>query len=61
MSYRFNIGEDVIDVGRDVSSTILAIIDGYETVYVLDAGCGNVYLSKESNLIKYDKYYFERK
>ena len=61
MNPAFSIGEWVIDTKRETAPTVIAIIEGYETVYVLESDDGSLYMSKESDLIEYDKYYFDRK
>lgn len=57
----FSLGEWVIDTKRETVSTVYAIIEGLEIVYVLEDDGGGLHMEKESALIKYDKYYFDRK
>lgn len=61
MSPLFSLGEWVIDTKRETAPTVFAVIEGLETVYVLEDDNGALYVEKESALIKYDKYYFDRK
>ena len=59
MSPLFSLGEWVIDTRRNLAPTVFAVIEGVETVYVLEDDNGNLYVEKESALIKYDKYHFD--
>lgn len=59
MAALFSIGEWVVDTKRKTAPTVLSVIDGLETVYVLEDDSGELYLAKESSLIKYDKYWFD--
>lgn len=61
MTPLFSPGEWVIDTQRETAPTVIAVIEGLETVYVLEDDNGDLYVQKESALIKYDKYYFDRK
>lgn len=61
MSPLFSIGEWVIDTKRETAPTVFAVIEGLETAYVLEDDNGGLYIEKESALIVYDKYYFDRK
>ena len=61
MTPLFSLGAWVIDTKREIASTVIAVIEGLETVYVLESDDGSLYVSKESDLIEYDKYYFDRK
>lgn len=61
MTPLFSPGDWVIDTKRETAPTVFAVIEGLETVYVLESDDGSLYMSKESDLIKYDKYYFDRK
>ena len=60
MGSLFSLGEWVIDIRREIVSTVFAVIEGYETVYVLESNTDGLYVEKESGLIKYDKYHFDR-
>lgn len=61
MTPLFSLGEWVIDTKREIVPTVIAVIEGLETVYVLEDDTGGLYVAKESDLITYDKYYFDRK
>lgn len=61
MTPLFSRGEMVIDTKRKVSATVVAVIEGTEIVYVLEDNYDDLYMEKESNLIEYDKYYFDKK
>lgn len=60
MTPLFSHGEWVIDTKRENAPTVIANIDGLETIYFLKDDTGNVYIERESALIKYDKYYFDK-
>lgn len=56
----FSIGDWVIDPKREIAPTVFAIIEGLEIVYILEDDNGSLYMEKESALIKYDKYWFDK-
>lgn len=60
MSPLFSIGNTVIDTKRSIAPTVVAVIEGYEIIYVLENDDGDLYLCGESNLIEYNKYWFEK-
>ena len=61
MSPLFASGDWVIDTRKNIAPTVVAVINAPETVYVLEDHDDNLYLERESNLIEYDKYYFDKK
>lgn len=58
----FGTGEWVIDTKREIVSTVCAVIaESVPRIYVLKETDGVYYIEDESNLIEYDKYWFDRK
>lgn len=57
----FEVGKWVIDTKREIAPTICAVIPETEpTIYILqDSDTGEYYMADESNLIEYDKYWFD--
>lgn len=55
----FNLGQWVIDTKKQDTVEVVTILEGgTETVYVLKDNNNDLYITGESNLISYDKYYF---
>ena len=58
----FNLGDTVIDTRTHNSAIVVSIIpqgqNSITDVYVLDVD-GKLYLSDDSNLVEYDKYYWD--
>lgn len=55
----FSEGQWVIDTKKQETVEIVTILEGgSETVYVVKDDENNFYVTGESNLIPYDKYYF---
>ena len=57
MDHQFDIGDWVIDTKRNTAPTVIAVIPGSKSVYVLEYE-GDLYLETDENLIPYDKRYF---
>lgn len=57
----FEVGKWVIDTKREIAPTICAVIPETEpTIYILqDSDTGEYYIADESDLIEYDKYWFD--
>lgn len=52
-------GQWVIDTKKQNTAEVVTILEGgTETVYVLKDDNNDFYITGESNLIPYDKYYF---
>ena len=62
MMQLFNLGETIIDTRTHNAAVVVAIIpqgqNSITDVYVLDDD-GKLYLSDDTNLIVYDKYYWD--
>lgn len=55
----FDLGQWVIDTKKQDAVEVVTILEGgTETVYVLKDDNSDFYITGESNLIPYDKYYF---
>lgn len=55
----FDLGQWVIDTKKQDTAEVVTILEGgTETVYVLKDDNNDFYITGESNLIPYDKYYF---
>lgn len=57
----FSVDQWVIDTKKKITPTIKAILpETYPIIYVLyDSDAGEYYISDKSNLIEYDKYWFD--
>lgn len=57
----FDLGQWVIDTKKQDAVEVVTILEGgTETVYVLKDDNNDFYITGESNLILYNKYYFEK-
>lgn len=55
----FDLGQWVIDTKKQDAVEVVTILEGgTETVYVLKDDNNDLYITGESNLIPYNKYYF---
>lgn len=57
----FDLGVYAIDTKKKAMVEVLAKLDGIEDLYVVeDSDIEECYIVKASNLIPYDKYWFDR-
>ena len=60
MNHKFEEGQWVIDTRKEIAPTVVAHLESnVVTLYVLEDETGDYYITKEDNLIPYDKHYFD--
>jgi hypothetical protein len=59
----FNLGEWIIDTRSHATATVVSVIpqgqNSMADVYVLEKDDGELYLSTDTHLVCYDKYYWD--
>ena len=54
-------GDWVIDTKKNIAVTLAAVLEiGIKTLYILETDESEFYISDDSNIIPYNKYYFDR-